>query len=180
MKTVKTLLALTAASLLSVGANAAISYGSSPDAQPYVGVKAGMIDADQISGKMAAYGLYAGYNFDQNFGAEAELVRSSSKDFQVNNSSRQGEVKTMGIYGTYRYNFVNTPFYAKGKLGIARTEVDVEGRNGSSYTSNVQSTGLAGGVGAGFKVNSNIGVEASYNYLSDDASMLGVGAHLAF
>ncbi|MFB6348170.1 porin family protein [Moraxella marmotae] len=181
MKTLsKALLAVSASSLLAMSANAAISYGNSADAQPYVGVKIGQIDADQISGKNTAYGVYGGYNFDQNFGVEAEFVGTDSKKFHIGNAPVEGDVKTYGAYGTYRYNFMNTPFYAKGKLGIAKTEVDVKGREGVAYSQNRDKTSLAGGVGVGYKPTANFGVEASYNYLSEDATMLGLGAHLAF
>lgn len=181
MKTLsKTLLALSASSLMVMSANAAISYGNTAAAQPYVGVKVGQIDADQIDGKNTAYGVYGGYNFDQNFGIEAEFIGSDSKDFNVGNRPVEGDVKSYGVYGTYNYNFINTPFYAKGKLGVAKTEVDVNSRDATPYNVNSDKTGLAGGVGIGYKPTSNVGVEASYSYLSKDATMIGLGAHLTF
>ena len=92
----------------------------------------------------------------------------------------KGDVKSFGAYGTYRYNFINTPFYAKGKLGIAKTKVDVTSRNATTYSNKSDKTSLAGGVGVGFKPLANVGVEASYNYLSEDANAISLGAHLAF
>lgn len=180
MKTLKTLLAVSASSLLAMSANAAISYGNSADAQPYVGAKIGQVDAKQINGKNTAYGIYAGYNFDQNFGVEAEFVGSDAKEFNTGMSPVKGDVKSFGAYGTYRYNFINTPFYAKGKLGIAKTKVDVTSRNATTYSNKSDKTSLAGGVGVGFKPLANVGVEASYNYLSEDANAISLGAHLAF
>lgn len=181
MKTLsKTLLALSASSLMVMSANAAISYGSTAVSQPYAGVKIGQINADQIDGKNTAYGVYGGYNFDQNFGVEAEFIGSDSKDFNIVNRPVKGDVKSYGVYGTYNYNFINTPFYAKGKLGLAKTEVDVTSRDAVTYNINSDKTGLAGGVGVGYKPTSNIGLEASYNYLSKDATMMGLGAHLTF
>lgn len=180
MKTLKTLLAVSASSLLAMSANAAISYGNSADAQPYVGAKIGQVDAKQINGKNTAYGIYAGYNFDQNFGVEAEFVGSDAKEFNAGMSPVKGDVKSFGAYGTYRYNFINTPFYAKGKLGIAKTKVDVTSRNATTYSNKSDKTSLAGGVGVGFKPLANVGVEASYNYLSEDAKAISLGAHLAF
>ncbi|MPW58860.1 porin family protein [Moraxella catarrhalis] len=180
MKTLKTLLAVSASSLLAMSANAAISYGNSADAQPYVGAKIVQVDAKQINGKNTAYGIYAGYNFDQNFGVEAEFVGSDAKEFNAGMSPVKGDVKSFGAYGTYRYNFINTPFYAKGKLGIAKTKVDVTSRNATTYSNKSDKTSLAGGVGVGFKPLANVGVEASYNYLSEDANAISLGAHLAF
>ena len=47
MKTLqKTLLALAAGSLVSMGAQAAVSYGNGYTGQPYVGVKVGQFDLD--------------------------------------------------------------------------------------------------------------------------------------
>ena len=180
MKTLKTLLAVSASSLLAMSANAAISYGNSADAQPYVGAKIGQVDAKQINGKNTAYGIYAGYNFDQNFGVEAEFVGSDAKEFNAGVSPVKGDVKSFGAYGTYRYNFINTPFYAKGKLGIAKTKVDVTSRDAIAYSNKSDKTSLAGGVGVGFKPLANVGIEASYNYLSEDANAISLGAHLAF
>ncbi|WP_294033763.1 porin family protein [uncultured Moraxella sp.] len=182
MKTLsKALLALSASSVLAMSANAAISYGTSEAAQPYVGVKVGTIDADQIDGNVTSYGVYGGYNFDQNFGVEAEYMGSDTKDFNIGATPVEGDVKTYGVYGTYRYNFNNTPIYAKGKLGVAKTEVNVEGRNSSSsINSNTDETGIAGGVALGYKPTANFGVELGYNYLSSDANMAAIGAHFAF
>ena len=181
MKTLsKTLLALSASSLMVMSANAAISYGNTAAAQPYVGVKIGQIDADQIDGKNTAYGVYGGYNFDQNFGIEAEFIGSDSKDFNDGNRPVEGDVKSYGVYGTYNFNVINTPFYAKGKLGVAKTEVDVNSRDATPYNVNSDKTSLAGGVGIGYKPTSNVGVEANYSYLSKDATMIGLGAHLTF
>ncbi|MGP5179329.1 outer membrane beta-barrel protein, partial [Psychrobacter aquimaris] len=83
MKTLqKTLLALAAGSLLSMGAQAAVSYGNGYTGQPYVGVKVGQFDLD-VNGadKPTAYGVYGGYNFDPNFGIEAEYVGSDDADY---------------------------------------------------------------------------------------------------
>ena len=69
----------------------------------------------------------------------------------------------------------------RAKLGIAKTKVDVTGRNATaSYSNKSDETNLAGGVGVGFKPLANVGVEASYNYLSEDANAISLGAHLAF
>ena len=47
MKTLqKTLLALAAGSLMTVGAQAAVNYGNTMTAQPYIGAKVGQYDLD--------------------------------------------------------------------------------------------------------------------------------------
>ena len=178
MKTLqKTLLALAAGSLLSVGAQAAVAYGNGYTGQPYVGVKVGQFDVD-VDGadKPTAYGVYGGYNFDPNFGIEAEYVGSDDADY------RGGDIdaKTYGAYGTYRYAFPNTGLYAKGKLGVARTEVEASGTTLGLYNGTDKDTSLAGGVGLGYSVNPDFSVEAEYDKLGSDADLMTIGAHLKF
>lgn len=180
MKTLqKTLLALAAGSLLSMGAQAAVSYGNGYTGQPYVGVKVGQFDLD-VNGadKPTAYGVYGGYNFDPNFGIEAEYVGSDDADYYNGDI----DAKTYGAYGTYRYAFPNTGLYAKGKLGVAKTKVEGNylSSNSTRNTYSDSDTSLAGGVGLGYSVNPNFSVEAEYDKLGSNADLMTVGAHLKF
>ena len=181
----KALIALSVGSLLSVSAQAAVNYAG----QPYVGVKAGkfMVDADDLDDP-TAYGIYAGYNFDPNFGAEVEYVGSSDTDIDTGTRLLKGEydLKTYGAYGTYRYQFPNTGLYAKGKLGVAKTKVEgdftrtVGATEIRTETYSDSDTSLAGGVGLGYSVNPNFSVEAEYDKLGSDADLMTVGAQLKF
>ena len=177
----KALIALSVGSLISVSAQAAVNYAG----QPYVGVKVGkfMVDADDLDDP-TAYGIYAGYNFDSNFGAEIEYVGSNDTDVDTGNSNLNAEydLKTYGAYGTARYQFPNTGLYAKGKLGFAKAEIDVTisdnfGNSGSSSSSD---SGVAGGIGLGYNFNPNMSVEAEYDYVAEDVTLLTVGAHYKF
>ncbi|WP_199508079.1 MULTISPECIES: porin family protein [unclassified Psychrobacter] len=178
MKTLqKTLLALTAGSLMTVGAQAAVSYGNGYTGQPYVGAKIGQFDNDVSGDDPTAYGVVAGYNFDPNFGMEAEYVGSDDADLDAGGDY---DTKTYGAYGTYRYAFPNTNAYAKGKLGIAKTELEADFDNGNRDS--VSDTGIAGGIGLGYNVNPNFGVEAEYSMMDSDADtkLMTVGANLKF
>ena len=180
MKTLqKTLLALAAGSLLSMGAQAAVSYGNGYTGQPYVGVKVGQFDLD-VDGadKPTAYGVYGGYNFDPNFGIEAEYVGSDDADYYNGDI----DAKSYGAYGTYRYQFPNTGLYAKGKLGVAKTKVEGNylSSNSTRNTYSDSDTSLAGGIGLGYSVNPNFSVEAEYDKLGSDADLMTVGAQLKF
>ena len=180
MKTLqKTLLALAAGSLVSMGAQAAVSYGNGYTGQPYVGVKVGQFDLD-VDGadKPTAYGVYGGYNFDPNFGIEAEYVGSDDADYYNGDI----DAKSYGAYGTYRYQFPNTGLYAKGKLGVAKTKIEGNylSSNSKRNTISKDDTSLAGGVGLGYSVNPNFSVEAEYDKLGSDADLMTVGAQLKF
>lgn len=179
----KALIALSVGSLLSVSAQAAVNYAG----QPYVGVKVGkfLVDTDGLDDP-TAYGIYAGYNFDPNFGAEIEYVGSSDTDIEtgVRGVNAEYNLKTYGAYGTYRYQFPNTGLYAKGKLGFAKAEIDVSASNvlgGSVSESDSDSdSGLAGGIGLGYNFNPNMSLEAEYDYVAEDIALLTVGAHFKF
>ena len=180
MKTLqKTLLALAAGSLLSVGAQAAVAYGNGYTGQPYVGVKVGQFDVD-VDGAddPTAYGVYGGYNFDPNFGIEAEYVGSDDADYYNGDI----DAKSYGAYGTYRYQFPNTGLYAKGKLGVAKTEIEGNflAKDLERKTLSQSDTSLAGGIGLGYSVNPNFSVEAEYDKLGSDVDLMTVGAQLKF
>ncbi|WP_201528410.1 porin family protein [Psychrobacter frigidicola] len=184
MKTLqKTLLALAVGSLLSVSAQAAVSYGNGYTGQPYVGVKVGKFDLDTDGASdPTAYGVYGGYNFDPNFGVEAEYVGSDDANYY----NGDVDAKTYGVYGTYRYFVPNTALYGKAKLGVARTKIDGSSNyrdiNGIRRTDRVSDsdTRLAGGLGVGYAVNSDFGIEAEYDIVGSDADLMTVGAHLKF
>ncbi|WP_440464494.1 porin family protein [Psychrobacter sp. ASPA161_6] len=176
----KSLIALSMGSLLSVSAQAAVNYAG----QPYVGIKAGkfLVDTDDLDDP-TAYGIYAGYNFDPNFGAEVEYVGSSDTDIETGTSAIKAEydLKTYGAYGTYRYQFPNTGLYAKGKLGFAKAEINVSAStSGYSDSDSDSDSGVAGGIGLGYNVNPNMSIEAEYDYVAEDTTLLTVGAHYKF
>ena len=178
----KTLLAVIAGSVVSVSAQAALFSNAGYAGQPYIGVKAGqfMVDddgADDLD-DATAYGIYGGYNFDPNFGVEVEYVGSSDADVRVFDINGEYDVKTYGAYGTYRYYFPNTALYAKGKLGIAKTELNGNFDDGDSISAS--DTGIAGGIGLGYAINSDFGIEAEYAIVDSDINLLTVGAQLKF
>ena len=184
MKTLqKTLLALAAGSLLSVGAQAAVAYGNGYTGQPYIGAKVGQFNLDyEGADDPTAYGIYGGYNFDPNFGIEAEYVGSGDADYSYRGYNGDVDAKSYGAYGTYRYAFPNTGLYAKGKLGVAKTEVEATGTNalGFRVNPNESNTGIAGGIGLGYSVNPDFAVEAEYDILDSDVDLLTIGAQLKF
>lgn len=155
-------------------ANANVSYGNGAMAgQPYVGVKVGKFKVDADIKDPTAYGVYGGYNFDQNFGAEVEYVGSED----VKDGGVEYNVKTYGVYGTYRYHFNNTPVYLKGKLGVAKAEAEAKSALGSATADD---TGLGLGIGLGYAPTANISLEASYDHVASDVDLYTIGASLKF
>lgn len=179
MKTLqKTLLGLTASIALISGANA-MDYA---DGQAYVGVKAGQLQS-KINGantkNAAAYGVFAGYQLDQNWGAEAEFFGTTKADITSTSNSvtKKGkyDVKSFGLHGTYTYNFDSMPVYAKGKLGIARTTL-----KGNDIARTIKKSGLSYGFGLGYQATPTIAVEADFAKSSKETTVMTIGAKLKF
>ena len=181
MKTLtKTLLAVTASTLFTAGANAALYTNTGYAGQAYFGAKAGQLSADVDNvdtDNATAYGVYAGYQFDPNWGAEVEYMGTDNADATRGLAKGEYDAKTYGAYGTYKYNFPASPVYGKAKLGVAKTEVS--GNVGASNFSQ-DDTSLAGGVGLGYNATPNLAFEAEYDYLNSDANLWTVGAHYKF
>lgn len=182
----KTILTLATGALLTTTAAHATS------GHPYIGAKLGQINAD-IDGlntdKATAYGVYAGYSFDHHFGAEAEYITSGNADWENNDvSTNKGEysANTMGLYGTYHYHFPNElhNLYVKGKLGVAKVEIEPE--NMKSF----DDTGVAGGISLGYNLSRDAAIELEYaklptidetdNNAKTDTDLITLGAHFHF
>ena len=186
----KALIALSVGSLMSISAQAAINYAG----QPYAGVKVGQYSPDDVDDDAVSYGVYGGYKFTSQFGVEAEYLTTNDADaFDDTLEKSEYSADVYGLYATYDYIFPNTGLYAKGRLGVAKNEIDVD------YTDKVSSifndsfsysdTGVAGGLGLGYNITPMASVEAMYNFYptidfddGDDLDTNGVtlGAHVKF
>ena len=82
----------------------------------------------------------------------------------------------------------NTALYAKGRLGIAKNEIEVDYTDKEdsfySYNASESETSIAGGLGLGYNITPMASVEVMYNmYPSvEDIDVDGVtlGAHVKF
>lgn len=179
----KTFLTVATAALL------ATTSAQADNGKTYVGAKFGIfnvdVDANNINvGKPTAYGVYAGYLLDNNFGIEGEYITSSDAEITFNDipgASVDFNARTIGLYATYDYRFVeNAPnLYVKGKLGLAESKNEI-GKDGE-----VDGNGLAGGIALGYDLTEKVTVQAEYEKLpdsADDASvdLINVGLHYRY
>ena len=186
MKTLqKTLLALAAGSMMTVGAQAAVNYAS--PAQPYIGAKIGQYDLDDAKDSATSYGVYGGAKFTPNFGIEAEYMTTSDEDF---NAANEYSADVYGLYGTYDYNFPGSQMYAKGRLGVAKNKVEYDSKVTNVADYSKSKTSIAGGLGLGLNLAPNAAVELAYDWYPKienvgnkgdlDASGITLGANFKF
>ena len=193
MKTLqKTLLALVAGSLMSVGAQAAVSYNAG---QAYAGVKVGQYSPDESGVDDAtSYGVYGGYKFTPEFGVEAEYLTTTDGDIEYSAAvDSEYSADVYGIYATYDYAFPNTALYAKGRVGFAKNEIDIDISNkvlDVNASTSISDTNIAGGIGLGYNLTPLASIEAMYNIYPTiegddgvedlDVSGITLGAHYKF
>lgn len=107
-----------------------------------VSAKVGLLEVG-LAKKPLAIGAVVGYQYTQNFGAEAEYIYAQKlnyttsegvvhkKDGNPESTPRITPVRytteagtLVGVYGTYRYHLADdSPLYVKGKLGLGYSNV---------------------------------------------------------
>lgn len=122
-----------------------------------------------------SYRLGAGYQFTPNLGVEAS-------------SAIMGSVKASGILGNAEYKPqilqvsatgkfpISGPFSLIGKVGLARTTVDLSATNSlGSYSPSATTTKLAWGVGGQYDFANRLGIRAQYEDFGEvgDANTTG-------
>ena len=181
----KTLLTLVTGAVLSVSAQAAVNYAG----QPYAGIKVGQYNAEDADDEAVSYGVYGGYKFTPEFGVEAEYLTTGDADaFNDRFEKSEYSADVYGLYATYDYAFPNTAVYAKGRLGIAKNEIDIDytDKTDSYYNESfsVSDTGIAGSLGLGYNITPMASIEALYNVYPKaediDVDSITLGAHFKF
>jgi hypothetical protein len=150
----------------------ALAAPAQADVGPYIGAKAGLMDAD-ASGHDEALnigGVFGYRFFDDNRGSgslEGELTLSG-KDGDTPGGG-DWDVTTVAAYFAYR-----TPgeFYFKGKAGFADQNV-----GGTSAIDD--ETGLSFGVGGGWQIDRKASLEVEYT-VYDDLKFISVGFNTRF
>lgn len=176
---------------LATGVVLTTSIAHATGGQPYIGAKIGQFNVDNNADTdiddATAYGVYAGYSFNNNFGAEVEYLTSKDTDF-TEEDGEKGEysLNTTGLYATYHHHFPNQyrNLYAKGKLGVAKTKVELNDSH------SFDETGIAGGVALGYNLSSTAAIELEYTKLPSidetddnaetDSDLWTIGAHYRF
>ena len=136
-----------------------------------------------------AYRLGGGIQLTPNLGIEASYGIMASVKASGSLGNAEYKPKTLQVSATGKFPIAG-PFSLIGKVGLARTTVDLSATNSlGSYSPSATSTKLAWGVGAQFDLSNSLGIRAQYENFGDvgDAntgtakiSMISVGVVMKF
>lgn len=144
--------------------------------------------------KDTAYRIGVGYQFNQNFGLEANYVDFGTFDVSATvlgvpvTADADADAFQLSATGTLP---INESFAIIGKLGMARTSVDASASApGVTVTASDNSTELTYGIGVKYNINKTMAVRAQYEdfgKVGDDATtgkskltLLSVGLTFGF
>lgn len=132
----------------------------------YLASRIGIMSTDHQR-TLVSPGLYYGQSITANHAVEGEF----NLGFQARNK-QQLIVKNIAAFGVYRYPIA--PFsYFKGKLGLALTEQQL----GTDISHNAS---IAGGIGAGLRLQKKLTLEGEYTLLTSRFSFASLGIHYMF
>jgi len=169
--------ALVAGSLaLAVAATASVSQAAD-ERDWYVGAKLGwMSSSDSDFDESMNLGLVAGLHlpgielpFEANVAVEGEYSTSiSDGDWEEGSLEGEWDIDTFAVYGVVR---TDGDIYFKGKGGIIYEDISVSG----DVSDSASSTDLSFGLGAGWKLNDKLSLEAEFTLIEEDVSFFSIG-----
>ncbi|MBX2839303.1 MAG: porin family protein [Gammaproteobacteria bacterium] len=118
------------------------------------------------------FGLAIGYEYDANWTAEFQVLKSSAKG-EANFSNATIDEMSMGVFAVYRTTRELSSPYFIGKIGFTKSDTELKA-NGA--TAKGDESGLSYGAGAGYQYTERLAFEAEYYVDSDVFSYIMVSA----
>ena len=116
------------------------------------------------SGYKAAGKVFAGYEFDKNWGVEGGFADFGKRDYNFVQGGANGRIesKTKGFYVAGKASMpINEQVGVFGKLGVARNDNTISGSGAAAGVANGDDkTGLYASVGAQYAINKNVSLTA--------------------
>jgi OOP family OmpA-OmpF porin len=128
----------------------------------YVGIGLAGADNQTVDSWKAGGKIFAGYEFDQNWGVEAGYTRFGRTAFSFPQSSWtvRGNIKGDGSYATGKYTLpLNDKVSAYGKLGVSYSERTY---NSDAGALGEHDTGVFAGAGLQYKLTQNVALTGEY------------------
>lgn len=149
----------------------------STEGKVYAGLKAGKFLVD-VSGAddPLAYGFQVGYGLSNSVAAELSYLTGDGDltDYGVG----ELDISSIAITAAFR---TEGPLYLLAKVGLLHEKVKASGFGFYGYSSaNESDTGLTLGLGGGYRVSKQFGLEAEYSIIESDVSFIGLSANVYF
>jgi len=108
-----------------------------------------------------SYKIYAGYDFNTNFGMEAGYADFGS--MQVNDYSEKAKVDSTAFYAAATASLpLNTQFSLFGKLGASRNQTKIKSSDVGGFSEKQNKTSVLIGFGLNYAINKNLAAVAEY------------------
>lgn len=108
-----------------------------------------------------SYKIYAGYDFNTNFGLEAGYADFGS--MQVNEYTDKVKVDSTAFYAAATASLpLNTQFSLFGKLGASRNQTKVKSSDMDGFSEKQNKTSLLIGFGLNYAISKNLAAIAEY------------------
>ena len=179
----KTLLVTLLATVATMGA-AHAQTDDTTSGKAYVGIGATSVKNDTVDGYRFGTKIYGGYNFDQNWAAEAGYTRFNSADTTFANNVN-ADTNGYNSYVAAKYTMpINDQFSAYAKLGVSHAVRKYSDTTG--FSSRTADTGAYGALGVQYKLNQNIALNLEYERngkqkdVGAKADSLGLGLNYGF
>ncbi len=146
----------------------------------YIGAKTGLVTVDDSAFDDALNaGVLVGYEVPAegslSWAIEAELTTSvSDGDFEAFGVKGDWNIDTQALYGVMKFG---DSLYGKIKLGVLREDVSA---SAGGVSADASDSGLAWGLGGGFRATDYLDVEAEYSQIESDAAFISVGVNYHF
>lgn len=174
---------LVASSFLSVSAMAISPNYSGPEL--YIGAKAAQVSVEEESvdsfDDTASFGIVGGYTYSRYIGFEVEYLKSGKSDLSVIGMDGEYDLQSLSLFNTYRYQVPNSKAYLKARVGITRSEINLDVPE-LGLSDSTTGSGFAGGLGAGYRVTEDFHIEGAYTFMGGnvETELLSVGANYVF
>ena len=160
-----------------IAASLSVLASSAFAAEPfYVGADLTSSKLDDVSGHKSGYGVFAGYQFTENFAVEAGFSRLADTDVFYGSTKVGVKVDqtALSVIGTLP---LSNGFNVFGRLGYNRLEADasVGGVSGNDSTSKVLY-----GVGVGYAITPQVAARLEVQRPSSDTTTVRAGVSFKF
>lgn len=120
----------------------------------------------------AAFGINLGYEFTPGWSAELQVVSAGVELEAPSAGTADIDVRSAGVYAAYRSS---GPAYFIGRVGFINVTTSAD-----FLSEDESDSGSSLGLGAGYRLNPNLGLELEYTIATDETDWVLVSTRYSF